>query len=81
LVKFNQGNRFKNFRPRSLFTECQFCKDKTNPDYKDVENLKRFVKETGKITPRKVNGNCAKHQRKLTEVVKRARLLALLPFA
>jgi small subunit ribosomal protein S18 len=62
---------------------CIFCAEKeyTGVDYKDVNKLKKFVSERGKILPRRISGNCAKHQRALTVAVKRARQLALLPYA
>jgi len=61
---------------------CVFCADKnqTGIDYKDVNKLKRFVSERGKILPRRITGNCAKHQRALTVAVKRARHIALMPY-
>ena len=60
---------------------CVFCGDKNGViDYKDVNKLKRYVSERGKILPRRITGNCAKHQRKLTTAIKRARHLALLPY-
>ncbi|MDD2481250.1 MAG: 30S ribosomal protein S18 [Lutispora sp.] len=60
---------------------CNFCIDKVQSiDYKDVNKLRRFVSERGKIIPRRISGNCAKHQRQLTLAVKRARNIALLPF-
>ena len=60
---------------------CVFCSDKSNViDYKDVNKLKRFVSERGKILPRRITGNCAKHQRALTVAVKRARHISLLPY-
>ena len=60
---------------------CSFCVDKVeNIDYKDVAKLRRFVTERGKILPRRISGNCAKHQRQVTLAVKRARSIALLPF-
>ncbi len=61
---------------------CIFCEDAeyTGVDYKDVNKLKKFVSERGKILPRRISGNCAKHQRALTVAVKRARQLALLPY-
>ena len=60
---------------------CFFCANHIDhPDYKDVELLKRFVSEKGKILPRRVAGTCAKHQRALTNAIKRARIMALLPF-
>ncbi len=61
---------------------CVFCADKTNSgiDYKDVNKLKRYVSERGKILPRRITGNCAKHQRALTVAVKRARHISLMPY-
>lgn len=61
---------------------CQFCSDKnTFIDYKQADFLRRFVTEDGKIRPRRQTGTCAKHQRALATAIKRARHLALLPFA
>ncbi|MBP5158748.1 MAG: 30S ribosomal protein S18 [Lachnospiraceae bacterium] len=62
---------------------CVFCADKTSAgiDYKDVNKLKRFVSERGKILPRRITGSCAKHQRALTVAVKRARHIALMPYS
>ena len=58
---------------------CQFCADKTTEiDYKDVNKLKRYVTEKGKILPRRQTGCCAAHQRELTKAIKRARTVALL---
>lgn len=66
-------------RPRKKV--CTFCVEKIDEiDYKDAEKLKRFVSDKGKILPRRVTGTCAKHQRKVTEAIKRARTIALLPF-
>ena len=60
---------------------CSFCVDKVEDiDYKDVAKLRRYVTERGKILPRRISGNCAKHQRHLTSAIKRARNVALLPF-
>ena len=60
---------------------CVFCVDKIEGiDYKDVPRLKKFVTERGKILPRRISGNCARHQRMLTVSIKRARTIALLPF-
>jgi small subunit ribosomal protein S18 len=61
---------------------CVFCADKENNviDYKDVNKLKRYVSERGKILPRRITGNCAKHQRALTVAIKRARHIALMPY-
>ncbi len=61
---------------------CQFCVDKVMwIDYKDVARLRRFLTERAKIVPRRVSGNCAKHQRQLTIGIKRARHIALLPYS
>ena len=58
-----------------------FCADKVDHiDYKDVAKLRRFIMERGKILPRRVSCNCAKHQRQVTLAIKRARNIALLPF-
>ena len=60
---------------------CQYCADKTAKiDYKDVENLKKYITERGKILPRRITGACAMHQRGITTAIKRARIVALLPF-
>lgn len=60
---------------------CVFCGDKNGViDYKDVAKLKRYVSERGKILPRRITGNCAKHQRALTVAIKRARHVALMPY-
>ena len=59
----------------------QFCVDKIEKiDYKDIPRLRRLISERGKILPRRVTGTCAKHQRKLTTAIKRARQIALLPY-
>ena len=60
---------------------CVFCQEKVELiDYKDVNRLKKFVAEGGKILPRRMSGTCAKHQRELSKAIKRARIAALLPF-
>ena len=60
---------------------CVFCRDKNGViDYKDTKKLKRYVSERGKILPRRITGNCAKHQRALTVAIKRARHIALMPY-
>ena len=60
---------------------CAFCVDKVEHiDYKDTAKHRRYISERGKIVPRRISGNCAKHQRQLTIAVKRARQIALLPF-
>lgn len=61
---------------------CYYCVEKQeHVDYKDVEKLRKYISERGKIIPRRVTGNCAKHQRLLTEAIKRARYMALLPYS
>ena len=60
---------------------CQFCADKTETiDYKDVEKLKKYVTERGKILPKRIPETCAIHQREVTKAIKRARIVALLPY-
>ena len=60
---------------------CSFCVDKVEyVDYKEVGRLRRYLSERGKILPRRINGNCARHQRQLTVAIKRARQVALLPY-
>ena len=61
---------------------CRFCADKNVAiDYKDPATLKHFITDRGKIIPRRISGNCAKHQRKISVAVKRARAIALMPFS
>lgn len=61
---------------------CQFCVDKVaEVDYKDVNRLRRFVTEKGKIIPRRMSGVCARHQRALSVAIKKARVMALLPYS
>ena len=60
---------------------CQFCVDKIEHiDYKDTARLRKYVSERGKIMPRRMSGVCAKHQRELAIAIKRARIVALLPY-
>ena len=59
---------------------CAFCGKDNTIDYKDTNKLKRYVSERGKILPRRITGNCAKHQRALTVAIKRARHIALMPY-
>ena len=69
-------------RGRGMFRKkvCRFCTQGLKVDYKDPDSLRRFVTERGKILPRRITGTCAKHQRMLANHIKRARVLALLPF-
>ena len=59
---------------------CVFCGKDNELDYKDVAKLKRYVSERGKILPRRITGNCARHQRALTTAIKRARHISLMPY-
>jgi small subunit ribosomal protein S18 len=71
--------RDRNRRPKKKV--CGFCVDKVEHiDYKDIGRLKKFTTERGKILPRRISGNCAKHQRQMTLAIKRARCIALMPF-
>ncbi len=78
------GRDFRKSNPRARRAKrkvCQFCVDKVDAiDYKDVPKLRKFITERGKILPRRISGTCAKHQRVLTEAIKRSRNIALLPF-
>jgi small subunit ribosomal protein S18 len=74
-----QQKRKKRIFPRRKV--CRFCADSSMViDYKDSKTLKHFISERGKIIPRRITGNCAKHQRELTAAIKRARQIALLPY-
>ncbi len=59
---------------------CVFCGKDNTIDYKDAAKLRKYVSERGKILPRRITGNCAKHQREITVAVKRARHVAILPY-
>ncbi|MDD5045175.1 MAG: 30S ribosomal protein S18 [Candidatus Omnitrophica bacterium] len=60
---------------------CRFCKDNTESlDYKDMKRLERFLTDRGKIFSSRLSGNCARHQRMLSEAIKRARFMSLLPY-
>jgi small subunit ribosomal protein S18 len=73
-----EGGRGRGFGRRKV---CRFCAEKAvKVDYKDQQALKYFLTERGKIIPRRISGNCAKHQREIATAVKRARMLALLPY-
>ncbi len=74
-----EKNYRANKKPRRKV--CAFCVDKVDDiDYKDVAKLRKYVSERAKILPRRVTGTCAKHQRQLTCAIKRARVIALLPY-
>ena len=73
-------------RPKKFFRRrkiCRFCADKIDAadiDFKDVQKLKHYTTERGKIIPRRISGNCARHQRALSKAIKRARTIAFMPF-
>ena len=74
------GGGKKRFQVRKKV--CRFCVDKTPfIDYKDLKTLKFFITERGKILPRRISGNCARHQREITVAIQRGRNIALLPFS
>jgi small subunit ribosomal protein S18 len=78
LANNDRDNRGRGRKRRKV---CAFCVDKTQSiDYKDTAKLRRFISERSKILPRRTTGTCAMHQRELTESIKRARQIALLPY-
>lgn len=69
-------------RGRKRRKVCSFCVDKIEGiDYKEIGRLRRYLTERGKILPRRISGNCAGHQRQLTQAIKRARQIAMLPYS
>jgi len=76
------GGGMRRGRPSGRRKVCRFCADKSlKVDYKDVRTLQSFITEGGKIVPARTSGNCARHQRQLAIAIKRARVVALLPFS
>ena len=76
-MKRRRSSRFV-FQRRGV---CRFCQDKQDViSYRDVERLRRFITERGKILPNRISGNCARHQRILARAIKQARAISLLPF-
>lgn len=72
----------KKVEKQPMQIECPFCKDRVEYiDYKDTKLLRKFVTDRGKIKPRRVTGLCAQHQKDIANAVKRARIMALMPFA
>ncbi len=70
-----------NIRLQRKKKPCSFCINNVNElDYKEVDKIRKYISDRGKILPRRVTGNCAKHQRMVTESVKRARVIALVPY-
>ena len=79
--KTAEGSSMKRRPMRRRKKVCVFCGEKNGEiDYKDTNKLKRYVSERGKILPRRITGNCAKHQRALTVAIKRARHIAIMPY-
>ncbi len=83
--KFNRNNQDDDYNPKFRKIKkkvCPLCADKNfELDYKNAEQIKRFINEKGKILPRRATGACAKHQRVVTNVVKRARHIAIIPYS
>ena len=83
-MAYDKGNRpdspMKRRGGRRRKKVCVFCGKDNVIDYKDAAKLRKFISERGKILPRRVTGNCAKHQRAITAAVKRARHVAILPY-
>ena len=89
IKKAKPKKKFKRVRDDQDFIEtrrvrkkaCKFCLDKiVHVNYKEINQLRSFVSDRGKIVPRRVSGNCSKHQRQVAQAVKRCRTLALLPY-
>jgi small subunit ribosomal protein S18 len=79
--KGERGDRDKK-RPVGRRKQCKFCADEAiKIDYKDASLLKYFITDRGKLVPRRLTGNCARHQREISVAVNRARMIALMPFA
>ena len=78
--KSADGSSMKRRPMRRRKKVCVFCGKDNVINYKDTNKLKRYISERGKILPRRITGNCAKHQRALTVAIKRARHLALMPY-
>ena len=83
-MAYNRGERpdspMKRRGGRRRKKVCVFCGKDNVIDYKDVNKLKRYISERGKILPRRITGNCAKHQRALTVAIKRARHMSMMPY-
>jgi len=84
MAAYPQSSRPRSGHKRRIYHRrkvCRFCADKNLViDYKDPRTLRYFITERGKIIPKRISGTCAKHQRALTQAIKRARTIALLPF-
>lgn len=80
MAKKTKRRKFQKEIITPLNASCPFCKAKVNPDYKDYDNLARYLSDRAKVLSKERSGICSKHQRRLTVAIKRARHLALLPF-
>ena len=80
--KRTEKRRDTPFLRRGPRKTCRFCSERVHEvDYKEINRIARYVTERGKIIPSRLTGTCARHQRKLSTAVKRARFMALLPYA
>ncbi len=77
----NGGARVERGRLFQRRRACRFCQEKSPIDYKDVGLLRNFLTERGRIVPRRISGNCMRHQREVTIAIKRARTIAMLAFS
>jgi len=81
LADRERREELKEVRKKKKRKVCAFCVEHSpGPDWKDVSRLRKFISDRAKILPRRVTGNCALHQRRVAQAVKRARIMALLPF-
>ncbi len=83
-MAYENSSRPSSSAPRRRFGRrkiCRYCADKNQKiDYKDIDNLRYYLTERGKIVPRRISGTCATHQRQIAEAIKNARQIALLPY-
>ena len=75
------NKRMREPRIKRVKKKCMLCKEKLDIDYKNIELVSRYVSSKGKIFSRRISGNCAKHQRKISKEIKRARFLNLIPYS
>lgn len=83
MAEMRNGGGRGGMRPRGRGRRkvCAFCADKVESiDYKDISRIRKFISERGKILPKRMSGNCARHQRELTIAIKRARHVAMMPY-
>lgn len=79
-MKQKKQRKSSSARFRPVSTNCPFCKEKTDPNYKNWQDLAKYLTDRAKIIPKSRSGICAKHQRRLSVEIKKARHLGLLPF-